>query len=56
MDFDLQNDTLSPVPRRLEHPYDNVPVLDWWKYDYDHVFHVAGNENYNKINNFHFCV
>jgi len=40
MDFDLQNDTLSPVPRRLEHPYDNVPVLDWWKYDYDHVFVV----------------
>lgn len=40
MDFDLQNDRLSAVPRRLEHPYDNVPVLDWWKYDYDHVFVV----------------
>ncbi len=42
---DAMNDVFSEklqadVPRRLEHPYDNVPVLDWWKYDYDHVFVV----------------
>ncbi|GGG67007.1 hypothetical protein GCM10011415_12370 [Salipiger pallidus] len=28
------------VPRRLEHPFENVPILDWWRYDYDHVFIV----------------
>ncbi|EPX86039.1 hypothetical protein [Salipiger mucosus] len=31
---------LPDVPRRLQHPYDNLPVLDWWKYDYDHVYVV----------------
>ncbi|APZ53422.1 hypothetical protein [Salipiger abyssi] len=40
MQSDFSEDLLADVPRRLQHPYFNVPVLDWWKYDYDHVFVV----------------
>ena len=37
---DFPDQLAADVPRKLEHPFENVPVLDWWKYDYDHVYVV----------------
>lgn len=30
----------APTPRKLAHPPERVPVLEWWAEDYDHVFVV----------------